>query len=249
MTASTDPAPRSGAQWLFTDRRGPAGPREPGGSGLSDDSFNLGLHVGDDPDLVHANRSALAHRLGLESSGLVFMDQVHGTRIAEITGPQAGTVPAADGMITAASGLGLAVLVADCVPVLAADRTAGVIGVAHAGRLGAAGGIVPALIAAMTGLGARPEDLEVLVGPAICGRCYEVPAAMRAEVDARLPGAACTTAAGTAGLDLRAGILAQLAALGIGTVDIDPRCTREDPTLYSHRRSAPTGRFAGVVRQ
>jgi polyphenol oxidase len=91
--------------------------------------------------------------------------------------------------------------------------------------------------------------LEVLVGPAICGKCYEVPVEMRDEVETRLPGSACITADGTAGLDLRAGIVRQLRDLGVGTIELDERCTREDPELFSHRREAPTGRFAAVIRQ
>ncbi len=176
------------------------------------------------------------------------MGQVHGVDIAEVVGPMSSPIPDTDGMVTAAPGVGLAVLVADCVPVLAADRAAGVIGVAHAGRLGAAGGIVPALMARMAGLGASVESLEVFVGPAICGLCYEVPSQMRDEVEERLPGSACVTSAGTAGLDLRAGIVRQLGTSGVAAVELDRRCTREDPDLFSHRRSAPTGRFAAVIR-
>ncbi len=213
------------------------------------DSFNLGSGVADDLDAVRANRSALATELGLEPGRLIFMNQVHGVDIAQVSGPWSGPVPQVDGMVSVATDIGLVVLVADCVPVLAADRTAGVIGAAHAGRLGAAAGIVPALFAAMIDFGATPAHLEALVGPAICGKCYEVPEHMRDEVDARLPGSACTTSAGTAGLDLRAGIIGQLRALGVGTIELDARCTREDPELFSHRRSAPTGRFAAVVRQ
>jgi YfiH family protein len=213
------------------------------------DALNLGLAVGDDPGAVAANRARLAAELGLPDGHLVWMSQVHGTTVFEVTGPVPAPIEATDAMVTTVSGIGLAVLAADCVPVLVADRTAGVIGAAHAGRVGAAGGIVPTLLARMTGLGARPGDIAAYIGPAICGRCYEVPAAMRDEVEATLPGSASVTADGTAGLDLRAGIAAQLRAAGVASVEVDTRCTREDPTLYSHRRGAPTGRFAAVVRQ
>ena len=87
----------------------------------------------------------------------------------------------------------------------------------------------------------------MLLGPAICGRCYEVPAEMRDEVDAALPGSASTTARGTPGLDLRAGLARQLRAAGVAEVVVDPRCTFTDPDLFSHRRGAPTGRFAGLI--
>jgi YfiH family protein len=208
--------------------------------------FNLSAGVGDDPVAVAANRRRLATELGLR--GVVFLQQVHGTQVAVVdTVPRAGEPdrPGYDAAVTALPGVGLAVLTADCVPVLLADPQAGVVGVAHAGRVGAAAGVVARTLEAMTALGARTGDCEALLGPAVCGACYEVPAAMRDEVEAALPGSATRTRRGTPGLDLRAGLSAQLAALGVGRVGTDPRCTVEDPELYSHRRAtreAPTGR-------
>jgi len=150
-------------------------------------------------------------------------------------------------MVTDRPGIALAVLSADCVPLLLADPVAGVIGAAHAGRVGAASGVLASTLEAMRTLGARPERTEVLLGPAVCGGCYEVPAAMRDAVGAVLPGSACRTRAGTPGLDLRAGLRSQLAALGVSRVDTDPRCTMEDPVLYSHRRDGLTGRLAALT--
>ena len=138
-------------------------------------------------------------------------------------------------------------LAADCVPVLLADPHAGVVGAAHAGRVGGAAGVLPAVVAAMTDLGARPAAIEVLLGPAVCGGCYEVPAAMRADVDARLPGSAVRTRSGSPGLDLRAGLYHQLVELGVGRVGADPRCTVEDRALYSYRRDGRTGRQAAIT--
>jgi YfiH family protein len=149
--------------------------------------------------------------------------------------------------VTALPGVGLAVLAADCVPVLLADPRAGVVGAAHAGRVGAAAGVVPATLAAMVERGARVEAVEVLLGPAVCGGCYEVPADMRAEVDAALPGSAARTRGGTPGLDLRAGLYRQLTALGVARIGVDPRCTAEDRELYSHRRDGRTGRLAAIT--
>jgi YfiH family protein len=122
-----------------------------------------------------------------------------------------------------------------------------VVGVAHAGRVGAAAGVLDRTLDAMAGLGARLPDCEVLLGPAVCGACYEVPAAMRDEVDAALPGSAARTRRGTPALDLRGGLRRRLAALGVTRVDTDPRCTVEDPDLYSHRRDGRTGRLAAVT--
>jgi hypothetical protein len=117
----------------------------------------------------------------------------------------------------------------------------------HAGRVGAQRGVVARAVEAMLALGARPDDISALLGPAVSGRNYEVPPAMADDVEATLPGSRTTTAAGTPGLDLRAGIACQLKQLGVTAIDIDPRCTVDDSTLFSHRRDAPTGRLASLV--
>ena len=210
--------------------------------------FNLSTGVGDDPVAVAANRRRLATELGVR--GVVFLNQVHGTQVAVVDAvPRPGEPdrPGTDAAVTALPGVALAVLTADCVPVLLADPQAGVVGVAHAGRVGAAAGVLSATLAAMEGLGARLGDCEALLGPAVCGACYEVPAEMRDEVAAVLPGSASRTRRGTPGLDLRAGLRAQLAALGVAKVGVDPRCTVEDPDLYSYRRDRRTGRLAAVT--
>lgn len=225
---------------VVTDRRGGASSGDFG-------SFNLGDHVGDNPTAVTANRARLARKLGLPASNVVWMDQVHGTRIARVTRPTGGAVPATDGVVTDRPDLALAVLTADCVPVLAADETAGVIGAVHAGRVGAVGGIVPALIGAMTSMGAQADRITVLLGPAAAGQHYELPADLADEVERALPGSRATTVAGTAGVDLRAGITRQLAGLGVSRVDSDPRCTIAEDSLYSYRRQGRTGRQASVI--
>jgi polyphenol oxidase len=210
-------------------------------------SFNLGSGVGDAPAAVAANRARLAAALGVEPASLVWLDQVHGTGVQVVDGPMAAPLAGTDAVVTAEPGLALVIITADCVPVLLADPEAGVVGAAHAGRTGAAGGIVRDTLAAMRRLGAEPTRTEALLGPAICGRCYEVPAELQAEVEAELPGSATTTRAGTTGLDLRAGLAAQLTTLGVPRVVVDPRCTFEDADLYSYRRDGVTGRQAGVV--
>ncbi|WP_285655030.1 peptidoglycan editing factor PgeF [Actinomycetospora sp. NBRC 106375] len=210
------------------------------------DSFNLGDHVGDDPAAVAANRRRLGDGIGLGPDRVAWMHQVHGTDVAVVSSA-GGETPTADAMVTDQPRLALAVVVADCVPVLLADPTAGVVAAAHAGRRGAADGVLDRTLAAMAELGAEPGHVEVLLGPAVCGECYEVPAAMRDEVEAALPGSAATTRVGTPGLDLRAGLRQRLAELGVTRVDTDARCTFEDDQLFSHRRAQPTGRFAAVT--
>ncbi|WP_428339383.1 peptidoglycan editing factor PgeF [Mycobacterium sp.] len=211
------------------------------------DSFNLGDHVGDEPAAVAANRARLAKAIGLGADRVVWMNQVHGDHVEVVDGPCANAFDNTDGLVTRTPRLALAVVTADCVPVLLADARAGVVAAVHAGRVGAQNGVVVRAVEAMVDLGAREPDISVLLGPAVSGRNYEVPAAMADEVETALPGSRTTTSAGTPGLDLRAGIACQLKALGVSAVDVDPRCTVDDTTLFSHRRGAPTGRLATVV--
>jgi YfiH family protein len=210
-------------------------------------SFNLGEHVGDRPEAVAANRARLARGIGLPAQRVVWMDQVHGRTVTVVDGPQWQPVPASDAVVTTQPWLAVATLVADCVPVLLADPIGKVVAAVHAGRAGAGAGLLPATLRAMRRLGARIEKLEALLGPAACGQCYEVPDRMQADVEARLPGSACRTRRGTAGLDLRAGLWRQLACAGVARIGVDPRCTMEDPTLYSYRREGITGRLAALT--
>jgi polyphenol oxidase len=211
------------------------------------DSFNLGDGIGDDPAAVAANRRRLAKGIGLAPDRLVWMRQVHGVTAEVVDAPQPHALPDTDALVTGTPGLGLVALTADCVPVLLADPEAGVVAVAHAGRVGAAAGVLASTLDAMRGPGAEVHRVEVLLGPAICGECYEVPPAMQAEVEHALPGSACRTRRGTAGLDLRAGLYHQLVQAGIARIGVDPRCTAEDRTLYSYRRDGRTGRLASVT--
>ncbi len=214
------------------------------------DSFNLGDHVGDDPGDVAANRRRLATELGLTEDRVAWMEQVHG-RTVTIAGGEGwapGTVAeATDALVSADPGLAVAVLVADCVPLLLGDPEAGVVAAVHAGRVGARIGVVPAALEAMRTVGAELYRVEALLGPAICGDCYEVPKAMADDVEAHLPGSACRSRSGSSAVDLRAGLWRQLADAGVGKIGIDPRCTAEDRTLFSYRRQNRTGRIAAVT--
>jgi polyphenol oxidase len=210
-------------------------------------ALNLGLGVDDDPAAVQANRAALAQACGLSPASLTFMRQVHGADVWYAVPGSPEPPGPVDAMFTDTPGRALCVLVADCVPVLIADPVAGIVGAAHAGREGLVRGVVPALVTAMTAAGASPARMSAATGPAICGGCYEVPAQMRARVAAVAPSASCDTSAGTAGLDIAAGVRAQLAEAGIESITADGRCTRESDGLYSYRRDGVTGRFAGLV--
>jgi polyphenol oxidase len=224
-------------RFAVTDRR--EGVSTPPYAGL-----NLGGHVGDAEADVTSNRAALAVNMGLPVDRLIFMNQVHGDTVARVEGPWPGPAAAADALVTTTAGLALVVLVADCVPVLLADPDAGVVGVAHAGRPGLAAGVVLRLVEAMRDLGAR--SIVGRLGPSVCRRCYEVPAALRDEVAAVSPVAASVDRHGMPALDIAAGVLAQLAPL-CAAIDQLPGCTRETADLYSYRRDGVTGRFAGLA--
>lgn len=151
----------------------------------------------------------------------------------------------ADALVTDLPGVLLVVRVADCVPVLLADPDRGLVGAAHAGRPGLVAGIVPATVARMRELGA--ERLVAWLGPHVCGRCYEVPDDMRADVSAVVPEAYAETSWGTPAVDVGAGVTAQLRADGVEVHDAS-RCTLEDPDLYSYRRQGTaSGRLGGLV--
>lgn len=201
---------------------------------------NLALHVGDDPQRVLENRSALASRLGIDSSSLRWMNQVHGNAVVMATSQP----PVADGIISLSSGEALAVLVADCVPLLLSDDQAGVIAAVHVGRRGLVNGVALNAVKLMQEQGAI--QITGLMGPAICGACYEVPLAMQEEVAQIAPAAKSITREGTPGLDIRAGLAEQLLKVGV-RVESDSRCTRESDQLFSYRRNPQCGRFVGVI--
>ncbi|AJT40720.1 polyphenol oxidase family protein [Psychromicrobium lacuslunae] len=205
---------------------------------------SLSLNVPAD-SAARQHRESLREELRLET-GFQFMSQVHGRELVEVE--RAGQQPTADGLISAS--LPLAVLVADCLPViLLAERATETISAAvHAGRQGVLNGIVPAAIERLTVLGA--EQVEAWIGPAICAGCYEVPEQMRAESTTQFPELYASTSWGTPSLDLRAGATAQLERAGVLVNQVEV-CTREEPGLFSHRASQQTGRqqgrFAGLV--
>ena len=225
---------------VFTSRAG-------GVSAAPYDSFNLGTHVGDDAADVAANRARLAQVLGLPEERFVWMEQLHTNTVTLVDGPSATPVEATDALVTRQKDLALCVLVADCTPVLLSDHTAGVIGAAHAGRMGARNGIVKNTVEAMVELGAEPSRIQALLGPAAAGESYEVPEGMALDVEKHLPGSRTRTKKGTPGIDVRAGLVRQLLSLGVTHIDADPRDTITDKDFFSHRREGVTGRQAGVI--
>ena len=230
----------SGANFAFTDRWG-------GVSAAPYEALNLGGAVGDDPEAVHANRALAARALGLAPDDVVWMHQVHGREVAVVDAPFGAEPPPVDGVVTARRGLALAVLTADCTPVLLADPVAGIAGAAHAGRPGLLAGVVGETVGAMRKLGAEPGRIVARTGPSVCGACYEVPEAMRDEVAAAVPEAYATTSWGTPAVDVAAGVRAQLARSGVTRWEQSSVCTLESGDHYSYRRDKTTGRLASYV--
>ena len=222
----------------FTNRHG-------GVSAAPFESLNLGSGGGDDPRHVSQNLARTAEHLGVSAEHLVTMRQTHSCDVAVVPG-DSGEMPTADAMVTTSADAVLCVRAADCVPVLFADDAAGVVGCAHAGRTGLAAGVVPSTVRRLRELGA--DDVVAVVGPHICGDCYEVPTQLREQVSAVVPESGVTTRWGTPGLDIGAGVRAQLRQAGCTVVDVS-RCTLESPDLFSYRRDGPrSGRQAGLVR-
>lgn len=153
--------------------------------GLSKDAFsslNIGLHVGDENQVVLHNRQVIAHDLGISDMQVTYAEQIHGTDVAVIDELHVGrghaslqsAVQGVDAMVTKVNHAALAIVAADCVPLLFADLRHPVIGAAHAGWRGATGGIVAKTVETMLACGASLSSLYVAMGPAIRGCCYEV---------------------------------------------------------------------------
>ncbi|KQU00547.1 peptidoglycan editing factor PgeF [Sanguibacter sp. Leaf3] len=220
-------------------------------------SLNVGTSVGDDPAHVSRNRELVDQAAGAR---VTFVSQVHGRAVAVLPGsgspgvpsaPALGASTEADALVSRAVDAPVGVYVADCVPVLLADPSSGVVAAVHAGRPGVELGVVGEAVRAMVATGADIASICAAVGPSVCGRCYEVPADLRERVAAAVPATGATTSWGTPGLDLPRGVLAQLADAGVTQVVHVERCTRTDDAFFSHRRASAdglvTGRFAGVV--
>jgi len=220
------------------------------------DDLNLGARRGggDDPAAVAENRRRFAAALGARP---VFLAQVHGTAVVRLGAADAepgAPVHEADAAVTTVPGLACTVLVADCLPVLLADRHGRVVGAAHAGWRGLAGGVVEATIAALraAGEGVAPADLVAWLGACIGPQAFEVgaevPAAFGAVDAGHFRAAPARDGVPKWFGDLPALAAARLTRAGVHEIYRAGACTVADPSrFFSYRRDGRSGRLAAAV--
>lgn len=170
-----------------------------------------------------------------------FMNQIHGDTF-NVVNQRSDIDPTCDALITTTAGLGLAVLVADCIPLLLSSAT--VAAAVHVGRKGLVNSIALKVVDEMRRLGATA--IHAQLGTSICGRCYEVPQAMADEVARTHPAAHALTRDGTPALDLPKALIADLVSQAV-TYEASTQCTLENNEYFSYRRHNITGRNAGVI--
>ena len=205
---------------------------------------NVGAHVGDDPAAVDENRRRVARAAGLpDPREWVWLNQVHGTAVHVADAPTR-TPPDADASVTARRGLPLAILTADCAPIVLASDDA--VGAIHAGHRGLAGGVVERAVAALAAIG--HGRIRAFLGPCIRPARYEFGSAdLDRVVSALGPEVASVTAAGRPALDIPTGVRIALARAGVDEVDDCGVCTSASLGHFSHRRDGITGRQVTIA--
>lgn len=213
-------------------------------------SLNLAPREGETADRLAENWRRVAASVGVETSALALMSQVHGADVATVDagrGPNE-TIGAFDAAVTRTPGVALVVRTADCVPVLLAAPS-GAVGVAHAGWRGAAANVIPATVRALCALaGCAPADIIAAIGPAISARKYEVGNEVVDALAETGPPRSQFVHEGPrkSHVDVAEVVAHQLRTLGAQFERVE-RCTAE-PEFYSHRHEGPiTGRQAGVI--
>jgi YfiH family protein len=210
-------------------------------------SLQCGFGADDDVASIRENRRRAAAAILPTATGLASLKQVHGTAVVHARAPFAEDErPEADALVTDRPGVILAVLAADCAPILLADAEAGVVGAAHAGWKGALAGVTDAVIAGMERLGADRARIAAAIGPAIAQRSYEVDDAFRRRFETDAPENAAFFKDGRPGhhqFDLEAYNAARLADAGLRNI----HCTGEDTyaqaeRFYSYRRATHAAR-------
>ncbi len=218
--------------------------------------LNCGSGSSDLAEIVEINRARVAAVMEVPIENLVTVHQVHSADVVRVD-QLIGARPRADAMVTAAPGIGLGILTADCQPVLFSDPVAGVIGAAHAGWRGAQSGVLEAVVAAMVQLRSKPQDIRAVIGPTISQRAYEVGQEFYESFTDQAPETRRFFVNGLAGkflFDLPSYGLDRLRAAGVGHAEWTGHCTYSDPErFFSFRRTthvgeADYGRLISVIR-
>jgi hypothetical protein len=227
------------------------------------DSLNLGLHVGDDPDAVVANRRRAAQAFGVDLAELVFARQVHGADVTSVSATDGGrgatadddAVAEADVLVTRGPGVTAVIMVADCVPLALVDPVARVLAAVHAGWRGTAAGVAGAALDAMAERGARRERIRAFVGPAVAPERYQVTDEVALAVADAIgpvaldPEVARPDTPGHWLIDLAAANRQQLRLGGVQDEHIDGcGVSTADERFFSDRAARPCGRFALLAR-
>ena len=218
--------------------------------------LNCGPGSSDQAEVVLINRARVADAMEVDAEALVSLHQYHSAEVLTLSAPRQDK-PKADAMVTATPGIALAVLTADCQPVLFADHEAGVVGAAHAGWRGALDGVLDATLEAMEALGADRDNVQAVIGPSISQRAYEVgPEFFDRFVSEDVENQRFfANGQGDRMLfDLPGFGLHRLRAAGVGHAEWTRHCTYSDPErFFSYRRSthdkeADYGRLISVIR-
>jgi len=222
------------AEYRFSSRLG-------GVSAGPFDELNLANWVGDDPEKVKANKELLAQSTGLQ---LHFMEPEHGTVVQDVSGDEV-MLKKADIIVTTKKLVALVAPSADCVSLVATSAKKPFLLLAHIGWRGAAAGIAQKILTTASLYGVNSTDLNLILGPAICGHCYPVSKEVQLAVTENLP-AAELNKKGHSGVDLRVGLTDFFIKSGV-TVTNNLPCTFETEALYSYRREGRTGRQAVIA--
>lgn len=213
------------------------------------ESFNLAFHVGDAAERVHRNRRRLLAAAGVDN--VQWLDQEHGRRVLAASSLTVASGPiAADASWTAVPDLGLAVLVADCIPLLLANDDGSLVAAVHCGWRGTVAGIVEATLDALP---ESPSRLVAWLGPGVCGDCYEVGSDVRDALAADEQKGVLVEQVSARGdarkwrMNLPALIASRLRRAGVERIVASSLCTMCDRRFYSYRRHGRTGRFAALI--
>ncbi len=211
------------------------------------EGLNVSWSVGDDVDTVETNRELVRQAIGI--GPLAILKQIHSARVETLARPPEPSTIEADAIVTASPGIALAILTADCTPILFADPEAGIVGAAHAGWRGAVDGIIGNTIAAMTALGAHPARIRAAYGPTIHAPNYEVGDQFKADFLALHPDGERhfhTPVGEKPHFDLPGFVAAQLRAAGVTQIQQVGHCTYAHPDRYfSHRHATHQGTRTG----